>query len=156
MILEIEKGIIKAFFQKHKQDRLYYELDCGKDEEFIRRLSHDYLNYLKNECIILKSDKKRSADEIIDIMKAHDVSELCYVFSEYEEFNRKQMQLRKALEIHSGNGFAFLITGLPSGFSFFGAESYASYKPTFFLTPLNRFDKKWVVNGFDSTSRFQY
>jgi len=140
---KLESKIIKAFFYPNKQDRILFELLKNMHREVIHRLCHSYNDYIDRNYVVAGSESKkgRSSDDIIKVMQDNGVSSLCYVISEYEEFNRKQCKLKEALDsLNSCNGFAFLIVGLPSGFTFFQGESHSSYQPNFFLKPKMRFD----------------
>jgi len=140
--IKTEEMIIKAFFYKNKQERLLYEFSRGDNDQIIHRLSDNPENYLNQSCITEKSTKGRTTQEILNSMKMHGVKQICYVISEYEDLNRKECDLITAIEKLNMNNFAFLIVGLPSGYTFFQGESYASYKPNCFLKPERRFDGK--------------
>ena len=88
----------------------------------------------------MESMKFPEPQEIIKIMKTYGVINKCYVLSEYRDYDGVYVDLNNAVEKLKWNGFPSLIVGLPSGFSHFKGESYASRQPNFFLKPKNRFD----------------
>ncbi|MDR2913261.1 MAG: hypothetical protein LBV74_00245 [Tannerella sp.] len=136
----IENKIINSFFLNNRKDRILLDLTRKNGQDVIHKLSQYFSAYIDSRCIVFQSNKGRTISEILGIMQKHGVEKQCYVLSEYLEYNRKQVEINDALEAHRSNGFASIIVGLPSGFTYFQGESYASNKPNCFLKPSVRFD----------------
>ena len=136
MDIEIEKKIAQAFIYKNKRERFLFEMAKKDRINAICRLE----KIIDKSFSILQSNKFPVPTELIEIMSAHGVDKMCYVLSEYKEFDGVYVELRLAAEKLHQNGFPSLIVGLPSGFSHLKFESYASNQPNCFLKPLIRFD----------------
>ena len=146
MDYELEKKMIRSFMNKNFQERLYYELTNKKRDVFIQKMCQYHDDYLKKECIIQRSTKNPSYHVMQQIFKKYDASKRYYILSFINNFDGVYVELETAVEKLSLNGFASFIIGLPSGFTHFKGESYASTQPNFYLNPLNRFDgKPWCI-----------
>ncbi len=146
MDIGMEKKIAKAFVYPNKQERFLFELS-KKCKDNSSRFPETRLHAIcQLERIIdrrfsfMESMKFPEPQEIIKIMNGYGVKNNCYVLSEYEDYDGVFVDLNKAVEKLRWNGYSSLIVGLPSGFSHFKGESYASRQPNFFLKPKNRFD----------------
>jgi len=140
MDLNIETKVIKTFFYKHKQGRLLFELTSNRRQEFIHKLCHRFEEFFKPEVVYQKSRQFPELNALCYTMREFGVSNKCYVFSEYEDFDGIYTNLETAAERLNCNGFASLMVGLPSGFTHFKAESDRSLQINFYLKPPRRFD----------------
>lgn len=145
--LAIEGKIIKSFFYENKQERLQFEMSRRGSDEIVSKLSHTFANYIRESCVVGMRTKGRTDRAILDAMRANGVLKNCYVLCGQEDLTRSTCDLAMAVERLNTESRALLIVGLPSGFTFFQAETLASYKPNCFLKPEKRFDGiKWI-NG---------
>lgn len=138
MDIIMEKKIAKAFIYANKQDRFLFEMSKNQRLHAICRLPF----MIDKSSGLMLNTQFPSPAEIVKIMQAQHVKDMCYVISEYENdgFDGEYVPLIKAAEKLNTNGFPSLIVGLPSGFSHFKEESYASNQPNCFLKPRIRFD----------------
>lgn len=142
----MENKIAKAFVYPNKQKRFLFELSkkCKNNFCELPKTGFDAIckldKFIDKTRSFMDSMKFPEPQEIIRIMRIYGVKNNCYVLSEYEDFNGVFVDLNKAVEKLRWNGFPSLIVGLPSGFSHYKGESYASIQPNFFLKPKNRFD----------------
>lgn len=136
MDANLEKKIAKAFIYKNKQERFLFERSKKNRTDVIHKLPA----IIDESLFMMKSTTFPSPEEIIKIMKSYSGGDNCYVISEYEDFDGVCISLQSAVEKLQWNGFPSLIVGLPSGFSHFKNESYASNQPNCFLKPKIRFD----------------
>jgi len=143
----LEEKIIRSFANKIFQGRLLFELTSPKRRTtFIQKMCHGYDNYLKNSCILQRSKTNPAFSELQQMMVTHDAAKKFYVLSLNDGMDGVYVDLEPAVEKLSSNGFASFIVGLPSGFTHFKGESYASYQPNFYLKPYIRFDgKPWAI-----------
>jgi len=145
--IEMEKRIARAFIYKNKRDRFLFEMSKNDTDTFgkLPKARFNAICKLENmidkSCCIMQSTKNPSPVELIEIMSANGVEKMCYVLSEYIDFDGIYVRLDLAVDKLQWNGFPSLIVGLPSGFSHFKGESYASTQPNCFLQPLEKFDK---------------
>lgn len=142
----MERKIANSFIYPNKQERFLFELS-RKSKDTFGELPRDRFNAIcKLERIIdrslsmMQSTKSLQPSEIINIMSTYGVKNNCYVMSEYKDFDGAYTELTLAIEKLQGNGFPSLIVGLPSGFSYFQGESFASTQPNFFMKPKIKFD----------------
>ena len=143
----MEKKIAHAFVYKNKRDRFLFEMSKNDSDTFgeLPKARFDAICKLENiidksRCI-MQSTKNPSPVELIKIMSANGVGKICYVISEYKDLDGVYVKLDLAVAKLQWNGFPSLIVGLPSGFSHFKGESYASTQPNCFLQPLEKFDR---------------
>ena len=147
MDIEMEKKIARAFIYKNKRDRFLFEMSKNDSDTFgeLPKARFDAICKLENiidksRCM-MQSTKNPSPVELIKIMSANGVEKMCYVISEYKDFDGVYVELKLAVDKLQWNGFPSLIVGLPSGFSHFKSESYASVQPNCFLLPLEKFNR---------------
>jgi len=144
--LKMEKKIAQAFIFKNKRERFMFEMAKQGRETFgqLPKSRFNAICRLENivdpSLSIIQSKSLPSPKQLIEIMSAYGAGEICYVLSEYAEFDGVYVDLRLAAEKLNFNGFPSLIVGLPSGFSHLKFESYASRQPNWFLKPSIRFD----------------
>ena len=136
MDIEIEKKIAKAFIYKNKQERFIFEMTKKDRLNAICKFE----SIIDKSFSVMQSNKFPPPIQLIEIMSSYGVGKMCYVISEYKEFDGVYVELRLAAEKLYQNGFPSLIVGLPSGFSHLKFESCASAQPNCFLKPLIRFD----------------
>jgi hypothetical protein len=146
MNIDIEKKIAKSFIFPNKQERFLFDMARKSKETFaelpkprfeaICRLE----NIIDASYAIMKSKQNPTPVQLIKTMSEYGVGKMCYVISEYKDFDGVYIELRLAAEKLQWNGFPSLIVGLPSGFAHFKYESYASSQPNCFLKPTIRFD----------------
>jgi len=139
MDIDLENKIIKSFINKEFQLRLSYEAN-NKREDFISKIGN--IKYFKTICIINETKKNPSFLIIQQFMKKYDAANKFYVISNYVKLDGIYIDLETAVNEFSLNGPASLIIGLPSGFTHYKGDSYASNQPNFYLVPQIRFDGK--------------
>lgn len=146
MDIEFEKKIARAFVYRNKRDRFIFDLS-RKSKGFFGELSRDRFNaicrletIIDDSFSILQSMRFPAPIEIERIMTSYGVKDMCYVLSENRDFDGVYIELTTAIYKLQCNGFPSLIVGLPSGFSHFKGDSYASTQPNCFLKPSVRFD----------------
>ena len=134
----MERKIAKAFICRNKRERFIFEMSKRRRFDAICRLPA----IIDRTFAIMQSRKFPAPIELVRIMHDHGVKDICYVLSaDYDDgFDGEYVSLTDAAEKLHINGFPSLIVGLPSGFSHFREESYASYQPNCFLRPETRFD----------------
>ena len=138
MDIAMEEKIAKAFVYRNKRERFIFEMSKRQRLDIICKLPF----IIDSSYAIMKNNKFPSPVELVKIMQSYGVKDMCYVISEYNDdgFDGEYVLLIKAAKKLHTNGFPSLIVGLPSGFSHFKEESYASHQPNCFLKPLIRFD----------------
>ena len=134
----LEEKIAKSFIYRNKQDRFLFEMAKRRRLSAICKLPA----IVDKSCLLLESQQFPSSVELVKIMQSFDVSDMCYVLSEYGDdgFDGEYVSLIEAVKKLQFNGFPSLIVGLPSGFSHLKYESRASTQPNCFLKPKTRFD----------------
>ena len=152
MDIEFEKKIAQAFIYKNKRERFIFDM-TKKDNDIFGEVTRTRFNaicrlekIIDEAYLIMKSSQNPSPDELIKTMAMYGVGKKCYVLSEYKDLDGAYVDLRLAVDKLYCNGFPSLIVGLPSGFSHFKYESFASTQPNCFLKPMARFDSvPWTM-----------
>lgn len=142
----MEKKISQAFIFPNKRERFLFDLSRKSKSNFGEIPKDRFMAICKlgdsidDSYSLLVSNKLPKPSEIMRIMAKYQASSSCYVLSEYKDYDGVFINLDDALTKLQWNGFPSLIVGLPSGFSHYRGESYASSQPNYFLKPLKRFD----------------
>ncbi len=129
----IEECIVKSYFIKNRQDRILHELNSEKRNRAIWRLSHNYLDYLKQNCLIEISRPNSDYLEIARILKNHGAGDLCYVLSINTEIDGKHLNLLEALEKAVGFGLPSIVSCIPGKLAYFEAEQEYGAPPRYLL-----------------------
>jgi len=121
----LEKMIVKLFITKERQDRLFYELTNNKRGNALNK----FAKYLKPKVIIDKENSLPSNFDVYTRLMKFNLKDQCYIICWGYELDGKMIDLNSAIEQLNCNGFPALIVSIPSGFTYFKNESYASFQP---------------------------
>ncbi|WP_066020162.1 MULTISPECIES: hypothetical protein [Clostridium] len=129
---EYEIDIVRAFFNKHCQERISYEL-ASKNKRYnaIGRLCHDFqevlkLNYMiKIECLDYK--------DVLKEMKYYGALKTCYVISYNKIVDGMCVKLDEALKNVVGYGMPSLVVCVPNKLAYFESEQLEGAPPRYIL-----------------------
>lgn len=115
-----EEEIVKAFIVKERRERYLSLLSSAKGrKKFIERLSHGISNELDPS---YAHRTVSSAREIESLLKKKGAPETCYVISEDDDLDGKEIPLQEALEETVGYGVGTFISCVTGKLAYFEAE----------------------------------
>ena len=108
MINEIEKGFVKQYIIKKRQERLIYELGSSKKRiNAMSRFCHSSLELIKPNMIYESGDL--SCDRILSLLIKFGKNEKNYIMAYDENIDKKYMNNDEAIRNVIGNGMAAII-----------------------------------------------
>lgn len=125
------KNFVANFVQKDKRERCYSELvNPKKRNKFIDKLNHKWDSVL-NMNFLNQVDKLNDSSEGIQKLLGFKDSEICYVISNYSDFDDKFMPFKEVFtEIYS-RGFATLLINGSGDEMFLDTEQEKGPAPRF-------------------------
>lgn len=127
-----EVEIVKAFFNKHYQERIMYELASKeKRKNALDRLCHTYESVLNSS--YMKKIDCSDYEEVLNKMKLHGATQACYVISYNKIVDGMYMKLDEALKIIVGYGMPSLVICIPNKLAYFEAEQVSGAPPRYIL-----------------------
>ncbi|OIK14255.1 hypothetical protein BIV60_12170 [Bacillus sp. MUM 116] len=131
---ELEKIIVKSFFNKRIQQRVLFELFSPKKRrDALSRLNHDYLFTLREEYMIRIPNSNLDRQEIERLLIKHGAGDICYVMSLNDSIDGKEMDLKTAIDRVFGYGLSSIISCIDGKLAYFQAEQECGAPPRFIL-----------------------
>lgn len=131
---EIEETIVKAFFNKNKQQRVLFELfSPRKRGDALWRLNHNYSVILRKEFMIPIPKSNLERQEIGRLLTEQGATDICYVMSINEAIDGKEMDLKTAIDRVFGYGLSSIISCINGKLAYFQAEQELGAPPRFLL-----------------------
>lgn len=131
---DMEKLIVKAFFDKRVQERVLYELFTPQKRDLaLHRLCHSYKKMLREKYMIEIPPPNSDPRDIYELLKINKTNEMCYSLSFNKNIDGKELPLQKALEQAVCFGFPSIISCLPGELAYFEAEQEYGSPPRYLL-----------------------
>ncbi|MDN7245617.1 hypothetical protein [Planococcus shenhongbingii] len=131
---EMEKLIVKSFFEKNVQERVLYELFSPKKRDHaLNRLCHEYQKMLKGKYMIEIPTPNSDPQDIYGLLKKEGAEKMCYSLSYNGKIDGKELPLQEALEQAVGFGFPSIISCVPGELAYFEAEQGFGPPPRYIL-----------------------
>jgi len=113
-----EKALVKAFIIPVRRSRYLSMLESrGGRDKWRRQLAH-FSHWDQRFLHPIEGDTKR----ICKILRDSGAPEQCYVFSEWDEIDGKEMNLAEALAACVGYGMGTVLSCVPGRLAFYEAE----------------------------------
>ena len=128
---KILKEFIKNFIQKDRRERSYSELISSKKRgQFSDRLNHNWESVLDMRYLTLIDNETDNPDNIQKELGFKD-NELCYVISDYRDYDDKFLPFKEVFaEIYS-RGFATILINMTADILFLETERLGKYGARF-------------------------
>lgn len=131
---EMERLIVKSFFEKSVQERVLHELFASKKRDHaLNRLCHEYQRMLKGKYMIEIAPPNSDPQAIYELLLKNGAEKECYSLSYNEKIDGKQLPLREALQHAVGYGFPTIISCIPGELAYFEAERIYGSPPRYML-----------------------
>jgi hypothetical protein len=130
----LEKIIVKTFFEKRIQERVLFELSApNKRKDAIGRLNHHYKQTLNEKYMIEIPKPNSNYLHIETLLKKHGAGDNCYAVSWSDSLDGQELSLTTALEKAVGLGMPTLISSIPNKLIYFEAEQEFGSPPRYIL-----------------------
>jgi hypothetical protein len=131
---EMEELIVKSFFEKHVQERVFHELLTPKKRNHaLNRLCHEYQKILNEKYMIEIPPPNSDPQGIYELLIKNGAEKKCYSLSYNGKIDGKELPLREALEQAVGYGFPSIISCIPGKLAYFEAEQGFGAPPRYIL-----------------------
>lgn len=128
---EIIKAFITNFIQKDKRERCYLELtNPKKRSRFVDKLNHKWDTVLTMKLLTKIKKEDDYSEKIKQLLKFKD-DELCYVVSNYEEYDDKLLPFKDVFKEIYTRGFATLLINALADTFFLDTEQVQGGTPRF-------------------------
>jgi hypothetical protein len=122
-LMEIEKALVKAFIIPVRRSRYLSMLEIRGGRDKWRRQLADFAHWDQRFLHpIEKGDTKRTCK----LLRDADAPEQCYVLSEWDQLDGKEMKLGEALSACVGYGMGTVLSCVPGRLAFYEAEGPAN------------------------------
>ena len=135
---KILKDFAKNFIQKERQERCYAQLTSSqKRGKFSDRLNHNWDSILNMKHLTLLENDFDYPEKIQKELGFKD-NELCYVISNYQDYDDKLLSFKEIFaEIYS-RGFATILMNISANTLFLETERLGKYGARFIGKVVNR------------------
>ncbi len=131
---QVEEIIVRTFFNKRVQDRILFELSSKtKRTMAIGRLSHNYLDVLKNQYMTELYKPNSNFNDIAALLREEGAGNICYVISYNYNIDGIYLPLLTALEEAVGFGMPSLISCIPNKLLYLECEQVFGPPPRYIL-----------------------
>ena len=128
---EIIKNFATNFIQKDKRERCFLELISPKKRgKFVDRINHKWENVFDMRLLTKVGKEQDYSDDIKRLLKFKD-DELCYVISNYAQYDDKLLPFGEVFEEIYARGFATLLINAPADTLFLDTEQEQGHTPRF-------------------------
>ncbi|MBR4224945.1 MAG: hypothetical protein IKR73_09055 [Oscillospiraceae bacterium] len=104
---DTERAFVERCIVNDRQDRLLFELGGRQRQRGIGRFCHDAEDLIRPDRVL--SSGKLSREDIMALVKAHDVSVPCHIIAYDKALDKRVCTLEEALDMVLGNGMAAVI-----------------------------------------------
>lgn len=127
----IIKRFVDNFILKDKRERALVELtNSKKREKFVDRLNHKWETLFDMRFLKQVDKQNDSSIEIQKLLKIQD-DDLCYVISNYEEFDDKVIRFHEAFDALYSMGLGSVIINMSADTIFLDTEQVQGPAPRF-------------------------
>lgn len=131
---EIEKIIVKAFFNKKIQERFLFELGSKKKrDDAISRLAHNFEEILKVNLMKEIDTPNSDYEDIERLLRKYGAADSCYIIAWDETIDGKTLPLSATLQSAVGNGQPVIVSCIHGKLAYFEAEQVAGPPSRFIL-----------------------
>jgi hypothetical protein len=116
-----EREFVKAFVPRERQERWLESLPNPKRRQKITsQLAHNAV--FRSDRIVAIEPRQQHPKLIAELLTRNNAPELCYVISESEELDGREMRLIDALKAIVGYGMGSIVSCIPGRLAYYEAE----------------------------------
>ena len=116
-----EEAVIKAFVVPDKQERfLGFISNAKRRDKFLRELAH--FRHLNPRFITPIPTRDHTPGALVSLLRGKGTGETCWVISEWERLDGREMSLESALSEIVGYGMGTIVSCVPGRLAYFEDE----------------------------------
>lgn len=125
------ESFLKNFVQKDRVERSYFELSSlKKRNKFTDRLNHSWEKVFKMKCLTRVEKEDDYAEKIQELLNFKN-DEVCYVISNYDEYDDQFLPFKKVFHEIYSRGFGTILVNTSADTFFLDTEQVQGPAPRF-------------------------